>query len=386
MFGGTLTGTGVNFTNDSGIWSDAAGSLSNLGLVARAGNQAPGTNTGVNFSRFASYPLINDAGHTVFWGYLTGIGVDDTNDSGIWSEAAGSLGNPALVAREGNQAPGTNTGVNFSSFDHPAINDAGQTVFRSHLTGIGVDDTNDSGIWSEAAGSLGNPALVAREGNQAPGTNTGVNFKGFANYPFINDAGQTAFWGILIGNGVDPYNNTGIWATGLDGLLTLVIRKGDLLDVDDDPLNEDFRTVATVNLHPSFSRQSGGYSSFNENGQLAFRATFTDGSSGIFVADTQNSSLLGDYNADGFVSQADLDLVLLNWGDATLPDGFDPSAIPNAQVFDNLISQNELDGVLLNWGDGTPPTPGSVNAIPEPTALTLLSLAGLALRRRSRAV
>lgn len=54
------------------------------------------------------------------------------------------------------------------------------------------------------------------------------------------------------------------------------------------------------------------------------------------------AGLQGDYNADGFVSQADLDLVLLNWGGAVLPTGFSIFNIEGGQ-FDGLISQNELD-------------------------------------------
>ena len=98
----------------------------------------------------------------------------------------------------------------------------------------------------------------------------------------------------------------------------------------------------------------------------------------ITVSDA--SVLFGDYNSDGFVSQPDLDLVLLNWGDAVAPVGFDEDAVPGGGPFDSLMSQNELDGVLLNWGNGTPP----VVAIPEPTSLALLGLGGLALARRRR--
>ncbi|MEM7625872.1 MAG: PEP-CTERM sorting domain-containing protein [Planctomycetota bacterium] len=92
-------------------------------------------------------------------------------------------------------------------------------------------------------------------------------------------------------------------------------------------------------------------------------------------------SLVGDYNANGFVSQADLNLLLLNWGDGVLPTGFDESAIPGGGPFDGLISQNELNGVLLNWGAGTPPT---VTPIPEPTSAGLLVLLGSVLTTRRR--
>lgn len=91
-------------------------------------------------------------------------------------------------------------------------------------------------------------------------------------------------------------------------------------------------------------------------------------------------ALDGDYSGDGFVSQADLDLVLLNWGNSTAPADLNESALPGGGPFDGQISQNELDGVLLNWGDGAPP---SVE-IPEPASLTILA-ATLAFTRRRAA-
>lgn len=88
-------------------------------------------------------------------------------------------------------------------------------------------------------------------------------------------------------------------------------------------------------------------------------------------------SLTGDYNADGFVSQADLDLVLLNWGDTSVPGTWLAT-----EQFDGVqVSQNELDGVLLNWGNGTSP---AATAIPEPASLTVLALSGLPLATRRR--
>ena len=107
-----LTGSGVDSTNDRGIWSEGSGSLA---LVARSGSQAPGTPSGVNFDAASiRSPVLNDAGQTAFRAGLTGSGVDSTNNQGIWSEGSGSL---ALVARSGSQAPGTPSGVNFSGFD-----------------------------------------------------------------------------------------------------------------------------------------------------------------------------------------------------------------------------------------------------------------------------
>ncbi|MEM7627105.1 MAG: PQQ-dependent sugar dehydrogenase [Planctomycetota bacterium] len=87
----------------------------------------------------------------------------------------------------------------------------------------------------------------------------------------------------------------------------------------------------------------------------------------------------GDYNGDGFVSQADLNLVLLNWGNNSLP----PDWVATDQFDGGLIGQNELNDVLLNWGDGTPPVPAGA-AVPEPgTVVIVLFGALVAVRRRS---
>ena len=76
----------------------------------------------------------------------------------------------------------------------------------------------------------------------------------------------------------------------------------------------------------------------------------------------------GDYNGNGQVEQADLDLVLLNWGaDGTVP--------PDEWVNDlpvETIDQAELDSVLLNWGNMA--ALGAAASVPEPSGLDLLAL------------
>lgn len=93
--------------------------------------------------------------------------------------------------------------------------------------------------------------------------------------------------------------------------------------------------------------------------------------------------LFGDGNLDGFISQPDLDAVLLAWGMSNLNgNNDDVSWVTGDYDGNGFIGQGDLDGVLLNWGNGTPPTVNLL-AIPEPstvTAIALLSLVGL--RRR----
>ena len=77
----------------------------------------------------------------------------------------------------------------------------------------------------------------------------------------------------------------------------------------------------------------------------------------------------GDFNGNGIVEQADLDLVLSHWGaDATTPpEGWDHD-LPSG-----LVDQNELDKVLLGWGDTSTIAP--VAATPEPSTVVLGVLA-----------
>jgi hypothetical protein len=191
----------------SGIWSDRSGSVE---FIAGTGMQAPGTPGGTNFTD-VDWGALNDADQVAFKGYYTEN--DSTSGEGIWSQAAGSL---ALVARQGNQAPGLPAGV---SFEQPflfgwVLNNSGRTAFTAY-------DTNGMGVWSDRSGSL---SLVAHSGSQAPGLPSGVNYGGFLD-PVLNGAGQTAFWAYLEGSGSGGAYDDGIWSEG-SGNLALVVRRG----------------------------------------------------------------------------------------------------------------------------------------------------------------
>ncbi len=263
---------------EQGIWLGDSGSL---GLVALTGAAAPGTEPGTLFSDFSGN-VINGGGQVTFMGTLTGPGVNGTNHSGIWSGDPGSLG---LVARTGDSAPGTVSGVTYSTFidDSVVINGAGQTAFLGIVTGPGVDNTNDRGIWLEGSGSLDLFAREGdvAPGTELGVLFSGFDF---SNKPVLNAVGQAAFLGSLTGPGVDNTNNRGIWATDTNGVLTLVARTGDLFDVNDDPLIDDLRTISLVSLIVNSGGQDGRPTSFNNAGQLALRIEFSDATAGIFVA------------------------------------------------------------------------------------------------------
>jgi hypothetical protein len=253
----------------SGIWAQTPGD--GLELVTREGQSAPGTN-----AVFATLggPGFNNSRQTAFRGSLAGSQVTPQNAAGIWSQ--GGTGSLHLVARSGDNAPGTNSA--FAAFENPVINARGDTAFVSTLVGIGIAESNDSGIWSEAGGE--GLKLVAREGSNAPGTDAQ-----FANLifrsPVLNRNGQIAFAASLTKDGADV--GAGIWATDTRGNLNLIARTGEQLDVDNGPA-VDLRSISSVSFNRPSGNQDGEPSAFNEFGQLAFFARFTDGSSGVFVS------------------------------------------------------------------------------------------------------
>src|SRR5687768_12875037 len=101
-----------------------------------------------------------------------------------WANAANfsSAQSFRTVALTGDLPPGMPAGSRFAGFDVPTINNDGRLAFRAALQlTLGVNDNNNSGIWSDGLGPL---SLIAREGTQAPGTAAGANFSLFGVTPF----------------------------------------------------------------------------------------------------------------------------------------------------------------------------------------------------------
>ncbi len=436
-FTANLIGSGVDYTNDWGVWSEGSG---NLGLVARSGSPAPGTPVGVNFDSFFFQTGFNDSGQTAFNAYLTGSGVDPSNDTGIWSEASGSL---ALVARGGAPAPGTGDGVNFREFFFPVtLNNMGQTLFSARLVGDGVDETNDEGIWLEEAGTsvlvtrTGSPApgapdgvsfgpnlrpnaflglndagqvafrghltgtgvtttndlgiwsgspdelqLIARTGDQPPGTASGVRFSDLSR-PTINNEGQIAFRGTLAGSGVSLSNNLGIWATDQTGVLQLIARSGTQLEVSPGVL----RLISDLGFVTDSGNSDGRASGFNDLGQLVFWVRFTNNSQGVFVSDLVASiqQLLGDYNKNGIVDAAEYTV----WRDH-LGTNFDLNFNGDETgASAGVVDLADYDLWKMHFGEtlgsgATAGFPGGV-AVPEPSTILLAAIGFGVLMRPAR--
>jgi hypothetical protein len=76
--------------------------------------------------------------------------------------------------------------------------------------------------------------------------------------------------------------------------------------------------------------------------------------------------LPGDYNGNGLVEQADLDLVLGNWGRAA--DAVSQTWIRQPPA--GIVDQDELDAVLSNWGRQAAPASTSANVGAKAAALS----------------
>jgi hypothetical protein len=291
-----LSGSGVNSSNNQAIWSEGSGSLS---MVVRRGNPVPGM-PGVTFDGIFAAGAINNAGQSVIVAGLSsdpppvGFGGDS-----VWLADSGNL---TLIARRGTHAPGTPSGVNFEDFGGwSSLNEAGHALLNVLLSGTGVDVSNDQALFLRDR--VGNLTPVFRFGNQAPGTITGTVFAlkqelGLARV--LNNAGQVASVQGLAGPGVDSTNDFGIWATDQSGALQLVVRKGNDLEV----APGDVRTISDLSFVGDTGNANGWPSAFNNVGQLAFWASFTDGSQGVFVSN-KVATVPGDFNFDGTVDAGD---------------------------------------------------------------------------------
>ena len=284
---GTTDSAGESVT---GFWKQSAGTLE---LVAGVGSSLPGISSDAQLANTSTLLAFNDAGQTAFSGFVSGTGITDANDGGIWSEAGGN--GLALVAREGDPAPGT-AGAVFGSLGEPLLNANNDIAFVAGAL-FGLDDLR-SGIWrGESGGGL---TQVVVDGDMAPGVeadednfvrdvfvgvgggNGSVFGPGFA----FNAAGQVAFSASLGVAANDPSFNLpqGIWAEDRSGALQLIALEGQMFDVNDDPLIEDLRVIGNLAFTGGSGNEDGLPSGFNDLGQLAFFAEFTDGSSGVFVS------------------------------------------------------------------------------------------------------
>jgi hypothetical protein len=185
-----------------------------------------------------------------------------------------------------------------------------------------------------------------------------VNFASLdSNSLALNDAGQLAFTAQLTDN------SSSLWATDVAGSLHLIARKGGQLEV----APGDFRTVNALAFAGGAGTSDGRRLGFNNSGQLAFSANFTDNSTGIFVSNAV-AHLPGDFNHDGAVDSVDL----AQWqGDFGVNNDSDADHDNDSDGADFLAWQRQFNGAAT--------AAATIDAVPEPSSLVCLRLAALGL-------
>ncbi len=182
-------------------WAPAIGAAIILGLsfgvaharnetIALSGDPAPGTPSGVVFSAFGT-PVLNNQGQIAYRAFFKGPNISIDNNESIWRD-------DTLIALEDTTAPGTNGKFDF--FDDPLLNASGQVAYRSTLQigGI-VTGANNIGIWRDNT-------LIVREGDSVPGT-TGI-FLIINPQIVFSGTGEVAHLSVFSGF---PEGDEGIW-------------------------------------------------------------------------------------------------------------------------------------------------------------------------------
>ena len=252
-----IDGPGVDGFSDEAVF---AGSTNSLQMIVRKGDEVEGLTPGTSFLVISQNPLLDEFGHVGFLGAMDGPGINSSNDLAIFSDTTGSL---QAVVREGNPAPGTGA-FHANIIQIPSMSNIGQIVFAGNLSGAGVEDINDTALFSHGNGPI---SLLAREGDPAPGAAPGVDFVGLQNVRArINANGHTVFHGNLSNGGSE-----GLF-TDRSGILQSVALAG--------------TAAPGTELGVNFIAFSSSSLSINSNDQIAFHAYLVNGggaiSEGIF--------------------------------------------------------------------------------------------------------
>jgi len=226
-FVSSIQGIGVNQANDRVLYIE---SNETLYAVAREGDVAQGDPGGgyyVDFGRQNTFgqsaptPLFNSSGRFSFVAKL------DRGDEGVWQNWS-QPGNIRTILLEGYGAAGTTFMVDdlfHCDASVPAFTLTNNFALHFKLRGEDLPSTSDTGIWGTDDRGL-STVLIAREGEQAPGLDAGVVFRGFG-CPTVGGFGRTEFHAYCEGPGITEDNNEGVWAWTGSGVLYLQFREGD---------------------------------------------------------------------------------------------------------------------------------------------------------------
>lgn len=256
---------------------------------------APWLAAGVNVGAIGALtPSMNNAGQIAQSFSLEGAGITAANDNvlGLF-QADGSVALLHEGTNTDRQTAGGATvrlGGNFAGF---AMSASGSVFASSSGNSDSAGNSLPAGggnislfRWSPSSGVT----TIALTGDTAPGTGGGQFTSFSTSARAVNGNDQIAFLANLVttaGNpgGVTSSNDLCLYATDVNGNLILIAREGSALPGD--PVAG--RTVTSILFNTGIGNaatngQDGRGTFFNDLGQLVFNVGFSDGGSGVFVA------------------------------------------------------------------------------------------------------
>lgn len=191
-----------------------------------------------------------------------------------------------LLARRGTPTPGI-TGATFHSFQGVAVQDDGSALFHGRVSGRGISNNNDWGLWWRSRGAKENSfTLLAMEGAQPPGVPDGASWAEFTSIGLPAAEGGPLFTARMVAGskrkpgpgGVTNDDDQGLWAVDSLGELRLLVREGEAVVAGTD---DERKTVKGFSVLTAVTGSPMQRRSFDAAGRIAYLADFTDGSQAV---------------------------------------------------------------------------------------------------------
>ena len=360
-FVGTIFGDGITPANNRVQWHGEAG---NWTVLARNGDPEPAGLPGLVFGPSgisgSNYPLNTPNGMVSVSGTMAGAGITTANDTAAWFGPANNL---TLAIREGNVAPGTagasfNSSMALSPVNGQRVNNAGQILIASNLTGGDTVTANNQGVF--LAGPSG-VTKVWRKGDPAPGAPALPDTSGpFINHSafglHLNGSGDVLMNGSLVAGtagGVATTNDSVVFVVEA-GIPRIVARESDPVPGMTDVI---YKATGAFNLATR---------ALNNNGKVLFNAQLDNANGGtsvtlandmIWLVDDHGTMTVavreGDAMAGGTFNLANFQNIMLNNNDRIAMAGTATNPLPTGIV--SCLWEGPIGGpYTLIMQQGTP--------------------------------
>jgi hypothetical protein len=174
---------------------------------------------------------------------------------------------------------GQSTGIGTSTFTalkDPVLASDGGLAFPATIAGTGISGVKANTLWWLPP--EGNLQLLAQGGTQASNDlPEGALWSAFQSLAIAGNRGPIFIATLVHGKGgVGATNDTGVWATDLDGDVRLLFRTG---------MKMGKKTLKSFVILHAAGGTHGITRSFNDNQQVIWQANFTDGTQGVITTE-----------------------------------------------------------------------------------------------------